>query len=145
MRRTRTSVDERGQMLLATGMILLLALLMMAFHSTKVASLGEPYDGSEDAVLMTAPEVQAAWSPLLENRSSALVAAGADRAEACGAAAESVRADLMRHGEHRGVEIILVDLNAIHSEGDCVVKAKAGIADRHARLEIDLLATFALV
>ncbi len=144
MRRPPATCDERGQMLLATGMVLLLALLLMAYHSTKVASLGTPYDSGENAVLVTATEVKAVWSDVLENRSSGLLNGGADATEACQSAADSVRSDLMRHGEHRGVEVILSDLYATHEAGICTVSASAGIADRHARLEFQIHASFPL-
>jgi hypothetical protein len=144
MRCEKRVKDERGQMLLATGMVLLLALLLMAYHSTKIASLGSPYDSAEDAVIITATEVESVWTALLENRSSTLVESGTAAAAACQAAADSARSDLMRHGEHRGVEVILSELNATYFDGICTISASAGIADRHARLQFGLNASFVL-
>ena len=70
--------DDRGQMLLMTGLILLFALLTMSLNTIKTASLGEPYDAHEDAVLDAAAETLVVWQPLMENRSSELFAAGAN-------------------------------------------------------------------
>ena len=36
--------NDRGQMLLATGMVLLMSLLSMANISVRLVGLGEPYD-----------------------------------------------------------------------------------------------------
>jgi|GEM_PF-820582 len=95
--------DDTGQMLLMTGLILMFALLTMSLNTIKTASLGEPYDAHEDAVLDAAAETLAVWQPLVENRSSELFAAGANETEAAQAAAESAAADLMhRTGSRRG-------------------------------------------
>ena len=67
MRRDFVS-DEKGQMLLMTGLILMFALLTMSLNTVRTASLGEPYDAQEDAVLDTSAETLAAWQPLVENR-----------------------------------------------------------------------------
>ena len=61
--------------------------------------------------------------------------------EASAAAAQSIADDLMRHGEARGVEIILTDITVTGDGASRVVTASAGIADSHARLQITLEAT----
>ena len=43
--------NDSGQMLLATGIILMLSLLAMAWFGVSVASLGDPYDTSNGEVL----------------------------------------------------------------------------------------------
>mgnify|MGYP004294318117 FL=1 len=136
MMRRDTSNDE-AQMLLATGVVLLLALLSMAIYSVKVVGMGEPYDASDDAVLQTAEEVREVWESSIQHRFDELNGTG-DGEEKCLDAANSVKADLMRHGEHRGVEIILVNLNSTIESDICTVVAEAGIADRNGRLLIDL-------
>ena len=133
--------DETGQMLLMTGLILMFALLTMSLNTVKTASLGEPYDAQEDAVLDTSAETLKAWQPLMENRSATLYEAGYNESESAQAAAQSVADDLMRHGEARGVEIILSDITVTGNGTTRVITASAGIADSHARLQVTLEAT----
>ena len=133
--------DETGQMLLMKGLILMFALLTMSLNTVKTASLGEPYDAQEDAVLDTSAETLKAWQPLMENRSATLYEAGYNESESAQAAAQSVADDLMRHGEARGVEIILSDITVTGNGTTRVITASAGIADSHARLQVTLEAT----
>ncbi|MEE2747412.1 MAG: hypothetical protein VX473_02970 [Candidatus Thermoplasmatota archaeon] len=135
------SRDESGQMLLMTGLILMFALLTMSLNTVKTASLGEPYDAQEDAVLDASAETVTVWQPLMENRSATLYDAGYNETDSAQAAADSIASDLMRHGEARGVEIILSEITVTGNGTDRVVTASAGIADSHARLQITLEAT----
>ena len=135
------SRDDSAQMLLMTGLILMFALLTMSLNTVRTASLGEPYDAQEDAVLDASAETLTVWQPLMENRSMALYEAGSNETEAISAAAQSVADDLMRHGEARGVEIILSDIMVTGTGTERVVTASAGIADSHARLQVTLEAT----
>jgi len=64
--RRKFANDERGQMLLMTGLILMFALLTMSLNTVRTASLGEPYDAQEDAVLDTSAETLTVWQPLME-------------------------------------------------------------------------------
>ena len=139
--RRKFANDERGQMLLMTGLILMFALLTMSLNTVRTASLGEPYDAQEDAVLDTSAETLMVWQPLMENRSFALYDAGSNETEAATAAAQSIADDLMRHGEARGVEIILSEITVTGEGSTRVVSASAGIADSHARLQVTLEAT----
>ena len=133
--------NDSAQMLLMTGLILMFALLTMSLNTVRTASLGEPYDAQEDAVLDASAETLTVWQPLLENRSMSLYEAGSNETEAASAAAQSVADDLMRHGEARGVEIILSDITVTGTGSERVVTASAGIADSHARLQVTLQAT----
>ena len=135
------SKDDSAQMLLMTGLILMFALLTMSLNTVRTASLGEPYDAQEDAVLDASAETLTVWQPLLENRSISLYEAGSNETEAASAAAQSVADDLMRHGEARGVEIILSDITVTGEGNTRVITASAGIADSHARLQVTLQAT----
>ena len=139
--RRDSSKDDSAQMLLMTGLILMFALLTMSLNTVRTASLGEPYDAQEDAVLDASAETLSVWQPLMENRSIALYEAGSNETEATSAAAQSVADDLMRHGEARGVEIILSDITVTGTGTERVVTASAGIADSHARLQVTLEAT----
>ena len=132
------SKDDSAQMLLMTGLILMFALLTMSLNTVRTASLGEPYDAQEDAVLDASAETLTVWQPLMENRSMALYEAGSNETESATAAAQSVADDLMRHGEARGVEIILSDITVTGTGSERVVTASAGIADSHARLQVTL-------
>ena len=133
--------DDSAQMLLMTGLILMFALLTMSLNTVRTASLGEPYDAQEDAVLDASAETLTVWQPLLENRSMSLYEAGSNETESAMAAAQSIADDLMRHGEARGVEIILSDITVTGTGSERVVTASAGIADSHARLQVTLEAT----
>ena len=135
--------NDEAQMLLATGVVLLLALLSMAIYGVKVVGMGEPYDSSDDAVLQTATEVDHVWEVTIQSRITDLTGLGTDF-EICNDAAKSVQNDLVRHGEHRGVEVILVGLNVSIEGNQCHVSAEAGIADRNSRLLLMLDATIEL-
>lgn len=135
--------NDEAQMLLATGVVLLLALLSMAIYGVKVVGMGEPYDSSDDAVLQTAAEVDDVWEVTIQSRITNLAGLGTDF-EICSDAAKSVQNDLVRHGEHRGVEVILVGLNVSIEGNQCHVSAEAGIADRNSRILLMLDATIEL-
>ena len=55
MRQTvyQTTNDDRAQMLLATGVVLLLSLLSMAVFSVKVAGLTSAHEANSDSVIET--------------------------------------------------------------------------------------------
>jgi hypothetical protein len=135
--------NDEAQMLLATGVVLLLALLSMAIYGVKVVGMGEPYDSSDDAVLQTAAEVDHVWEVTIQSRITDLAGLGTDF-EICNDAAKSVQNDLVRHGEHRGVEVILVGLNVSIEGNQCHVSAEAGIADRNSRILLMLDAAIEL-
>ena len=48
MQRTSLTEGDRGQMLLATGVVLLMSLLSMAIFGVKVAGLTLPHDAASD-------------------------------------------------------------------------------------------------
>ena len=139
--RREMAEDEGGQMLLMTGLILMFALLTMSLNTVRTASLGEPYDPHEDAVLDAAEEIRNSWQPMLENRSATLYAAGSNENVSASAAAESVAADMMHHGDFRGVEIVLSDIIVTGIGSERTVTATAGISDSHARSSFVLTAT----
>jgi len=105
--------------------------------------MGEPYDSSDDAVLQTATEVDNVWEITIQSRVTDLAGLGTN-SEICNDAAKSVQNDLVRHGEHRGVEVILVGLNVSIEESQCHISAEAGIADRNSRMLLILDATVEL-
>ena len=85
--------------------------------------MGEPYDSSDDAVLQTATEVDHVWEVTIQSRITDLAGLRTDF-EICNDAAKSVQNDLVRHGEHRGVEVILVGLNVSSEGNQCHVSQK---------------------
>ena len=129
--------DEGGQMLLATGIVLMLSLLSMAWFGVSVAGLGDPYDPGTEEVIDVTESFSDVWQSLIENRSSDFVSDGADWQISVDAAANSTASDLMRHGEHRGVEVILTEISATNNSGEFTITTEVGIADRHARLYIE--------
>ena len=68
--------NDKAQMLLATGVVLLLALLSMAIYGVKVVGMGEPYDSSDEAVLQTAAEVDDVWEVTIQSRINNLAGLG---------------------------------------------------------------------
>ena len=143
--KTRTSYDESdgdlGQMLLATGVVLLMSLLSMAVYGVKVAGLGQSYDTANDAVIETSVELQNSFQNLLENRTDDLLSSGLDNDTAVWTAINWTHDDMLHHGEIRGVEVKLLNPQ-VSVDGDIyTVVVDAGIADRNARLSHQLTAS----
>ncbi len=135
------SDSEMGQMLLATGVVLLMSLLSMAVYGVKVAGLGQSYDTANDAVIETSVELQNSFQYLLENRTSDLLSSGLDNETAVWTAINWTHDDMLHHGEIRGVEVKLLNPQ-VSVDGDVyTVVVDAGIADRNARLSHQLTAT----
>jgi len=135
---------EMAQMLLAAGVVLLMSLLSMAVYGVKVAGLGQPYDPASDAVIDMSVELQAAFQPLLENRTNNLASAGLDDEKAIWTAINWTHDDMLHHGEIRGVEVKLLNPQVSEDAGVYTVVVDAGIADRHARLSHQLSAVIDL-
>lgn len=132
------SEDESGQMLLATGLVLLMSLLSMSTYGTSLANLGEPHDSTADAVVQTSKEVNFVFEEVLQLRTSELVEAGVGEEEALWQALNWTSDDLLHHGEIRGVEVKVLNPQVEGQDGLWNVTLSMGIADRHARLEYDL-------
>ena len=97
MRQTvyQTTKDDRAQMLLATGVVLLLSLLSMAVFSVKVAGLTSAHEANSDSVIETTKEVLNELPSLAENRTELWINGGLDRLEATDIAMESIHDDLL--------------------------------------------------
>ncbi|MDP6011138.1 MAG: hypothetical protein QF707_05035 [Candidatus Poseidoniaceae archaeon] len=134
--------SEAGQMLLAAGMVLLMSLLSMAVYGVKLAGLGTPHDSTEDALIDVAKELQRDFSPLLEQRTLNRIDAGMDWQEAAESALSATHDDLLHHGEIRGVEIKMLQMNVSNVSGQLTLTAVAGLSDSKAMLEIPLSAEF---
>ena len=87
--------DNDAQMLLATGIVLMLSLLTMAWFGVSVAGLGDPYDPGTEEVIEVAETFSEVWQPLIENRSTIFVNEGHDWEDSVNAAANSTANDLL--------------------------------------------------
>jgi len=131
--------DDFGQMLLATGIVLLMSLLSMAVFGVKVAGLSLPHEPSSDAVLDTTSEVVDILPLLVEHRTNVWVDAGVDTDEAILLALDSTQNDLLHHGEIRGVEIKLLDFVATSlGNNEFLVSGELGVSDQHVMMQIDI-------
>ena len=134
--------SDAGQMLLAAGMVLLMSLLSMAVYGVKLAGLGTPHDSTEDALIDVAKELQRDFTPLLEQRTLDRIDAGMDWQKAAESALSATHDDLLHHGEIRGVEIKLLQMNVSNVRAQLTLSAVAGLSDYKAMLEIPLSAEF---
>ena len=134
--------SESGQMLLAAGMVLLMSLLSMAVYGVKLAGLGSPHDTTEDALIDVAKELQRDFPLLVEERTLERIDAGMDWQEAADSALSATHDDLLHHGEIRGVEIKILQMNVSNVSGQLTLNAIAGLSDSKAMLEIQLSAEF---
>ena len=139
MRHNRATADDYGQMLLATGVVLLLSLLSMAVFSVKVAGLTSAHEPNADSVIETTKEVMEILPSLSENRTQAWISSGMERTDAAELAMSSVHDDLLHHGEIRGVEVKMLDINiSIIDDSTLEITLELGITDDSSTLQSDL-------
>ena len=110
MLKSELSQRDGAQMLLATGVVLLMSLLSMAIFGVKVAGLTIPHDAASDDVIVATEEVIESLQPLSQARTDMWLAGGLEGVEAADLALETVHDDLLHHGELRGVEVKLTTL-----------------------------------
>ena len=137
MRNTGISKDEFGQMLLATGIVLLMSLLSMAIFSVKLAGMSMPYEPNSTGVLDVADEVLDTIEPVTQARFDMWVEQGLDSEEAAQLALDSVNNDLLHHGELRGIEVKLINVEFNQTNNGISVNLNIGVSDDDARLEVD--------
>ena len=122
--------DDKAQMLLATGVVLLLSLLSMAVFSVKVAGLTSAHEPNSDSVIEATKEVTNILPSLTENRTLLWIDNGIERMDAVELALVSVYDDLSHHGEIRGVEIRILETNSSNIDGSSIlVSMQIGITD----------------
>ncbi|MCH1537670.1 MAG: hypothetical protein L7S48_04615 [Candidatus Poseidonia sp.] len=139
MQSTSLSEGDRGQMLLATGVVLLMSLLSMAIFGVKVAGLTLPHDAASDDVLVTTEEVIFSLEELTQARTDLWMDGGLDGLEAAELAIETVHDDLLHHGELRGVEIKLTSIELVQVDAATLsVTAELGVSDGEAMLTYDV-------
>ena len=137
MRNTGISKDEFGQMLLATGIVLLMSLLSMAIFSVKLAGMSMPYEPNSTGVLDVADEVLDTIEPVTQARYDMWMEQGLDSEEAAQLALDSVNNDLLHHGELRGIEVKLINVEFNQTNNGISVNLNIGVSDDDARLEVD--------
>tara|TARA_Y100001954_G_C15808553_1_gene603958 strand:+ start:227 stop:664 length:438 start_codon:yes stop_codon:yes gene_type:complete len=136
MRKAQHDSEERAQMLLATGVVLLLSLLSMAVFSVKVAGLTSAHEPNADTVIETTKEVVDILPPLAENRTIIWVTSGIDRIDAAILAMDSVHDDLLHHGEIRGVEVKMLDIDIVVVNSTVIeISLELGVTDDSSTLQ----------
>ena len=139
MRSTSMERSEGGQMLLATGVVLLMSLLSMAIFGVKVAGLTLPHDPASDDVIVTTEEVLDILEPLTQARTELWMEGGLEGLKAAELALETVHDDLLHHGEIRGVEVKLTDLAVVQLDDTTLsVTGELGVSDGEAMLSFDV-------
>jgi hypothetical protein len=136
VREGKSTDRDAGQMLLATGVVLLLSLLSMAVFSVKVAGITQSSDPSSNGVIQTTTEVIDAIPVLVENRTLVWIDAGIDRLDAAQLSIDSVHDDLLHHGELRGVEVKILYFIFSDIDGSSIlVTGELGVSDSTTTLQ----------
>ena len=121
--------DNRGQMLLATGVILMMSLLSMAIFSVKIAGLSMPYDSSQGEVLLTTIQIETSLPELVEYRAKEWYDAVMSEHESVETSMVSLQDDILHHGEIRGVELKMLNITVVEQAGLILVSCELGAAD----------------
>ena len=136
MKHSQQVGDDRGQMLLATGVVLLLSLLSMAVFSVKVAGLTSAHEPNADSVIETTKEVVDILPSLADNRTEIWVSSGMERIDAAELAMSSIHDDLLHHGEIRGVEVKMQEIVVTVIDGTTMeISLDLGITDDSSTLQ----------
>ena len=139
MQSTDLHESQAGQMLLATGVVLLMSLLSMAIFGVKVAGLTLPHEAASDDVIDTTNQVLESIQPLTQARMDLWVDGGLEPMEAAELGFETVHDDLLHHGELRGVEIKLTNMVLTEVDASTIaVAAELGVSDGEAMLNYDV-------
>ncbi|MDE0857780.1 MAG: hypothetical protein OSA38_04355 [Candidatus Poseidoniaceae archaeon] len=133
----QSSDRDAGQMLLATGVVLLMSLLSMAIFGVKVAGLTLPHDNASDGVIITAQEVVDGLPELTEARTQLWIDGGLQPLEAAQTAMDGVHNDMLHHGEIRGIEVKMIDITVVEIDSTTLsVTGELGVSDGDAMLTI---------
>ncbi len=142
MRASQLKDANAGQMLLATGVVLLMSLLSMAIFGVKVAGLTLPHEAASDDVIDTTDQVLETIQPLTQARMELWMDGGLEPLEAAELGFETVHDDLLHHGELRGVEIKLTNMAVSELDSNTLqVSAELGVSDGEAMLNYDVAFT----
>ena len=127
--------DNKAQMLLATGVVLMMSLLSMAIFAIKLAGMSVPHDVASDAVIRTSQDVEATLPDLVEARAEIWYENGVSALESVTQAMDSSHEDLLHHGEISGIEVKLINITITDLGSNQIqVDAELGISDSDAML-----------
>jgi hypothetical protein len=130
---------DTAQMLLATGVVLLMSLLSMAIFGVKVAGLTLPHDTASDGVIITAQEVSEGLPELVEARTQLWIDGGLEPLDAGQTAMDGVHNDMLHHGEVRGIEVKMIDIVVTEVNSTSLrITGELGVSDGDAMLTIPL-------
>lgn len=135
---------NEGQMLLATGVVLMMSLLSMAIFAVKMAGISMPYDTAGDDTIQASGDIADSLPALTEARAQVWYDSGLSEIESVQKSIDSLHDDVLHHGELRGVELKLLNITVTESDGVISVSSELGAADRNSMLtriisfEIDL-------
>lgn len=126
--------DDEGQMLLATGIVLMMSLLSMAIFGVKMAGIAMPHDPAGDTTITASAEVVDSLPSLTYDRAQIWYDGGLSELESVEKAMASLHDDILHHGEIRGVELKLLDITVSELDGIITVNCELGAADRNSML-----------
>jgi hypothetical protein len=133
----QSSDRDAGQMLLATGVVLLMSLLSMAIFGVKVAGLTLPHDTAADGVIITSQEVMDGLPELTEARTQLWIDGGLQPLEAAQTAMDGVHNDMLHHGEIRGIEVKMINIAVAEIDSTTLsVTGELGVSDGDAMLTL---------
>ena len=127
--------DDKAQMLLATGVVLMMSLLSMAIFAIKLAGMSVPHDVASDAVIQTTQDVETVLPGLVEARAEMWFDNGVSALESVTQAMDSSHEDLLHHGEISGIEVKLINVTITDlGPNQIQVNAELGVSDSDAML-----------
>ena len=127
--------DDKAQMLLATGVVLMMSLLSMAIFAIKLAGMSVPHDVASDAVIQTTQDVETVLPGLVEARAEVWFDNGVSALESVTQAMSSSHEDLLHHGEISGIEVKLINVTITDLGSNQIqVNAELGVSDSDAML-----------
>ena len=139
-----TAKNDQGQMLLATGVVLMMSLLSMAIFGVKLAGISMPHDTAGDDTIDASSDIAENLPALTESRALIWYESGLSEIESVQKSIDSLHDDVLHHGEIRGVELKLLNITVTEDGGVVSVSTELGAADRNSMLtriisfEIDL-------
>ena len=126
--------DETGQMLLATGVVLMMSLLSMAIFGVKMAGISMPYDTAGDDSIQASNDIADNLPTLTEARAQLWYDSGMSEFDAVNRSIHSLHDDVLHHGEIRGVELKLLNITVEQLTDSISVSTELGSADRKSML-----------
>ena len=126
--------DETGQMLLATGVVLMMSLLSMAIFGVKMAGISMPYDTAGGDSIQASNDIADNLPTLTEARAQLWYDSGMSEFDAVNRSIHSLHDDVLHHGEIRGVELKLLNITVEQLTDSISVSTELGSADRNSML-----------